>query len=464
MADYQRFVSYIYSYPGGVRDKNVGFAKVEIRTGEMRLNINLRGVYTDTPQMFGIHMLIDRDDSIPGRYRLMKVGDCIVNNGMASYAGIFNAGNIDNTGYASSDICGIAVANKGDRYYMMFSMWEDYDINPDVIEFAGNDVRKYDNKKISENKISGNNTSYVNISDYEQKMDSNNTCGINDTEKRLIYTTDNNPKMTEHNNSTNDRENRTDGLRAMESENNTLSTHDNGCNDNDCIRDYKNNTDSNESAFDELNNRDNDNKDSIKNINIDSIKDINIDSNIDINKEKSEASIVISENASEAGIENKPDNKGVANSGLRAERRHTKKTDCINRKSEPDSRIRQKYMNSNEQLYKKLYSRADYVDAFDDDYFYDCIEVTPQMLSKLPLKDKEIINNSFLIHGYYNFHHLLFGRVCDNENNTNYFIGVPGMYCNRERYMASMFGFSNFKKSHRSDYNNPYFGYWYQEI
>lgn len=25
MADYQRFVSYIYSYPGGVKDKNVGF-------------------------------------------------------------------------------------------------------------------------------------------------------------------------------------------------------------------------------------------------------------------------------------------------------------------------------------------------------------------------------------------------------------------------------------------------------
>ena len=44
MADYQRFVSYIYSYPGGVKDKNVGFAKVEVVRGEIRLNINL-GVY-----------------------------------------------------------------------------------------------------------------------------------------------------------------------------------------------------------------------------------------------------------------------------------------------------------------------------------------------------------------------------------------------------------------------------------
>jgi hypothetical protein len=42
MADYQRFVSYIYSYPGGVKDKNVGFAKVEVVRGEIRLNINLR--------------------------------------------------------------------------------------------------------------------------------------------------------------------------------------------------------------------------------------------------------------------------------------------------------------------------------------------------------------------------------------------------------------------------------------
>ena len=82
----------------------------------------------------------------------------------------------------------------------------------------------------------------------------------------------------------------------------------------------------------------------------------------------------------------------------------------------------------------------------------------------MPIQDKSIANNSFLIHGFYNFRHLLFGKVQENTNGTHYFIGVPGMYCNRERFMASMYGFGNFKKSHRSDYSNPYFGYWYQEI
>lgn len=417
MADYQRFVSYIYSYPGGVKDKNVGFAKVEVRSGEMRLNINLRGVYTDTPQMFGVHMLIDRDDAIPGRYRLMKVGDCLVNNGMASYAGIFNAGNIENSGYTSSDICGIAVANKGDRYYMMFSMWEDYDINPDVIEFAGSGVRKYGgNVEIegeSEDDIEGNGSGEI------RGLGKGYTEGSEGNKEDDVGSQDN---------------------RVSDGENGEVRYAEGGeGNKNGNVVNYASGSQCNKGNYDKrsgedmyVGERENDRNGGTRNRGKENTPDIHMQ-----NRYNEELQAMESE-------EDDTESCGCPNK------------DKVNEKTRQDA--------CNERLYKKLYSKADYVDAFDDDYFYDCIEVTPQMLSRLPLKDKEIINNSFLIHGYYNFHHLLFGRVCDNENNTNYFIGVPGMYCNRERYMASMFGFSNFKKSHRSDYNNPYFGYWYQEI
>jgi len=417
MADYQRFVSYIYSYPGGVKDKNVGFAKVEVRSGEMRLNINLRGVYTDTPQMFGVHMLIDRDDAIPGRYRLMKVGDCLVNNGMASYAGIFNAGNIENSGYTSSDICGIAVANKGDRYYMMFSMWEDYDINPDVIEFAGSGVRKYgENVEIegeSEDDIDSSGSGEI------RGLGKGYTEGSEGNKEDDVGSQDN---------------------RVSDGENGEVRYAEGGeGNKNGNVVNYASGSQCNKGNYDKrsgedryVGERENDRNGGTRNRGEENTPDIHMQ-----NRYNEELQAMESE-------EDDTESCGCPNK------------DKVNEKTRQDA--------CNERLYKKLYSKADYVDAFDDDYFYDCIEVTPQMLSRLPLKDKEIINNSFLIHGYYNFHHLLFGRVCDNENNTNYFIGVPGMYCNRERYMASMFGFSNFKKSHRSDYNNPYFGYWYQEI
>lgn len=417
MADYQRFVSYIYSYPGGVKDKNVGFAKVEVRSGEMRLNINLRGVYTDTPQMFGVHMLIDRDDAIPGRYRLMKVGDCLVNNGMASYAGIFNAGNIENSGYTSSDICGIAVANKGDRYYMMFSMWEDYDINPDVIEFAGSGVRKY-----------GGNVEIEGES--EDDIDSSGSGEIRGLGKGYTEGSEGNKE-----DDVGSQDNR-----VSDGENGEVRYAEGGeGNKNGNVVNYASGSQCNKGNYDKRSGedsyvaeREDDWNGGTRNRGKENTPDIHMQ-----NRYNEELQAMESE-------EDDTESCGCPNK------------DKVNEKTRQDA--------CNERLYKKLYSKADYVDAFDDDYFYDCIEVTPQMLSRLPLKDKEIINNSFLIHGYYNFHHLLFGRVCDNENNTNYFIGVPGMYCNRERYMASMFGFSNFKKSHRSDYNNPYFGYWYQEI
>lgn len=415
MADYQRFVSYIYSYPGGVKDKNVGFAKVEVRSGEMRLNINLRGVYTDTPQMFGVHMLIDRDDAIPGRYRLMKVGDCLVNNGMASYAGIFNAGNIENSGYTSSDICGIAVANKGDRYYMMFSMWEDYDINPDVIEFAGSGVRKY-----------GENVGIGGES--EDDIDSSGSGEIRGLGKGYTEGSEGNKE-----DDVGSQDNR-----VSDGENGEVRYAEGGeGNKNGNVVNYASGSQCNKGNYDKRSGEDR------------CVGECENDRNGGTrNRGK--------ENTPNIHMQNRYNEELQA---MESEEDDTESCGCpnkVNEKTRQDA--------CNERLYKKLYSKADYVDAFDDDYFYDCIEVTPQMLSRLPLKDKEIINNSFLIHGYYNFHHLLFGRVCDNENNTNYFIGVPGMYCNRERYMASMFGFSNFKKSHRSDYNNPYFGYWYQEI
>ena len=349
--------------------------------------------------MFGVHMLIDRDDAIPGRYRLMKVGDCLVNNGMASYAGIFNAGNIENSGYTSSDICGIAVANKGDRYYMMFSMWEDYDINPDVIEFAGSGVRKY-----------GENVGIGGKS--EDDIEGNVSGEIRESGKRDIEGGER------------DRRDNAGGQdnRVRNGENGEVRYAESGeGNKNGNVVNYASGSQCDKGNY-------------TADSNTSDISDYT-SGNSSIKKEKR-----ILENTPDIHMQNRYNEELQA---MESEEDDTESCGCPN-KDKVNEKTRQDACN--ERLYKKLYSKADYVDAFDDDYFYDCIEVTPQMLSRLPLKDKEIINNSFLIHGYYNFHHLLFGRVCDNENNTNYFIGVPGMYCNRERYMASMFGFSNFKK------------------
>ena len=69
------------------------------------------------------------------------------------------------------------------------------------------------------------------------------------------------------------------------------------------------------------------------------------------------------------------------------------------------------------------------------------------------------MNNSFVNHGYFNFHHLLLGKKDDNV----LVVGVPGVYNRREKMTASMLGFEKFKFSMRPDVKMNHFGYWYKE-
>ena len=54
---------------------------------------------------------------------------------------------------------------------------------------------------------------------------------------------------------------------------------------------------------------------------------------------------------------------------------------------------------SNMDQFEKLFIRADYVDAFDDDYFYDCMEISPEKVNSLKRKNQTIIDDSLHLHG-----------------------------------------------------------------
>lgn len=385
MADYKRLVSYIYAYPGGVRDKNVGFAKAEVRNGQFKLTVSVKGVYTDTPELFGVYVMVDGKKHQPGGFTLLKTGTVMVNQGIGQYQDLFNPMNINQSGYTFEDISGIALARENEDFYRMFSLWEDCILNTEDITFAqpeaaaaSNPVAQADSEEVS------------------VKEQVNRTAG-QEAERKSAEMSGN----------------------VRESETVRRNAED------------------------------------------------------------------VSENeVEEAAVTSKPETPESAQSAgqqadLQQETAQMKAQqvrameavqELLFRNTNPQGTMPQntKLQNAKPQeempAFEKVFINRDFIDAFEDDYFYDCVEVTPELLKQLPIEDDAVVNNSFLVHGYYNFKHILFGKVCENDNNTRYFIGVPGMYCNRERFMASMFGFCNFKKSHRSDYSNPYFGYWYQEI
>ena len=379
--DYQRLVSYIYSYPEGVKGRNVGLAKALVHQGQFKLNISLRGVKTDSPEMFGIYMMVT-----DGGYRLIKLGECLVKVGQMEYSGVFNPDNINETGYGFKDICGLAVAREDARYDCMMSMWKDEDVTPDMLVFSGMDAKKQVE---------------AGIVIKERMRQSDEEAKRQETAESSVVR----QEMAGYNAAMKERgQSESGGQQPVQSESAMLAGKS------EMVQ----------------------------------TKQIVVEEQQIVQTKQAEVaaeSVTMPENIKADGAAAK----------IPAETQHLQQKAHRANATQTDP-------------FEKLFVRADYIDAFDDDYFYDCIEVSPEKLKCLNQNEIDIAGNSFLLHGYYNFRHILFGRVRDNLDNTKYFVGVPGMYCNRERYMASMFGFNNFKKSHRSDYANPYFGYWYQEI
>ncbi len=84
-------------------------------------------------------------------------------------------------------------------------------------------------------------------------------------------------------------------------------------------------------------------------------------------------------------------------------------------------------------------------------------------LTCLPRHYWNLANNSFLLHGYYNYNHLLLV-----EEDGHYWLGVPGIYDPKEAHAAELFGFSKFTDAYNQQLElsddecsiQGTFGYW----
>ena len=88
-------------------------------------------------------------------------------------------------------------------------------------------------------------------------------------------------------------------------------------------------------------------------------------------------------------------------------------------------------------------------------------------ISILPRCEWKLANNNFLLHGYYNYRHLV---LIDEGNQLK--LGVPGIYHEREARAAATFGFPEFiaeadvnvtlEPQERNE--NQQFGYWCRQV
>lgn len=117
------------------------------------------------------------------------------------------------------------------------------------------------------------------------------------------------------------------------------------------------------------------------------------------------------------------------------------------------------------QLWENFRKRYPKIQAFDSANGCEILTVKPQDIGLLPRENWNYGNNSFLLHGYYNYRYLILARIGNEEQGrVRYILGVPGHYYSNEKYMASMFGFPHFVLAKKQPSQDGRFGYWYADI
>ena len=115
-----------------------------------------------------------------------------------------------------------------------------------------------------------------------------------------------------------------------------------------------------------------------------------------------------------------------------------------------------------EGIFRKLKKKLKIVYPFEGEEI-ECVRMQLNDLREFPKKYWYIGNNSFLLHGFFNYRHIIFGEM-EEDGRKAYLIGVPGVFQNQERIMAAMFGFPEFRTAKNTEYKTGNFGYWYRVI
>ena len=92
----------------------------------------------------------------------------------------------------------------------------------------------------------------------------------------------------------------------------------------------------------------------------------------------------------------------------------------------------------------------------------ECVGITPKELCQISPLLKEWEDNCFVQYGYNRFRHILLLRK--KGETESYFIGVPGMFWQREEQMAVTYGFDKFVPMRKKTAGYGDFGYWCQEV
>ena len=457
MADYRRLISYIYEYEGKQKGKNVGFAKLEARNGQCRINVNVKRIYMGG-NAIGAYLL-----GTGGRETFL--GNVFVRGGNGEFRANVDTKNVEGTGTGLDTYFGLSVHDVKNSWRCYKTIWEDAlaaeegntgenpvlsvpkftaemlpeaekEMTPQAVskvvkeieaEIAKEEERREQEEKTAhaaelrdeaqETEETSSAQGETTVQDDAEK-DEKPKQEENSEEHGMVY-------LSEETEEIDQAEEKTDRAEITEQPGESRQ---------DPMRSMKNATQN----------------------------PVGGQSVMSKSASSAEAQTQITAPASAAPCPSQPQNSQTA-------RTNAAPAPMVSPELENPEVLR--YLQETEdlaadpeKLWEELKKSYPKIQPFEYEDGCDILTIRPQDIGKLPRECWIHGNNSFLLHGYYNFRYLILVKLGGNKKKARYLLGVPGHYYSSEKYMATMFGFPNFVLSRRQPVGDGRFGYWYTDL
>lgn len=445
MSNYRRLISYIYAYEGGIKGRNIGYAKIEVRSGQCRIYVSVKKIYIGSNDI-GVYLLTPGSELLLGRI--------FIRNGTGEFRINIQAENIDGRGTTMDQCYGLTIHDVENTWQCYTTIWEDAVAHVAEVELAdvtAENARKreagqdnppaemkntadmppqlpisaeIERELIQEEERLNNAKPWraeETLEEAEKQPDVGADRGADEAVPEAVEPEDEIPRVTEP-------EVQSPGIDESEIQSSGINEPEIGTSE---IL-HKKAADSSQ-----------------KNI----LKVLQ-EAFIKVPREpSSKAPEMISEATQEISGTSRDD------------------VSLLSSVPEPEDPIRLEELDRLEKqeamqndIWSQMQRRYAKVLAFDYDNGCEILSIKPQDIGLLPREIWVYGNNSFLLHGYYNYRHLILAKLNNPQGNPRYLLGVPGHYFSNEKYMASMFGFPHFVLARKQPQGDGRFGYWYTDI
>lgn len=434
MSAYHRLISYIYAYEGGIKGKNTGFAKLETRGTSCRIQVSVRRVFAGGSPI-GVYLLAGQEE--------IRIGTLFVRGGNGEFRAVVNCENIEGSGCNMEECCGLTLHETDSAWRAYTTIWEDAVAHAAEVELAdvtAEKVREQEaEKEEATRKLAENVSGEVNSASVgKEKLDEASELTRSGEMESQDTSTETEKKEAVNINETDF------GISQPQPE--KLE---------DSNLEIFEDTETMEAVPDISETSDHQEAEVVQEAQTETPQESSQESNQEAQTEarRKDSQESTREVQKEALPDSPPDHQEAFQPGSQNQKQ-----------PQPDSSKEFPKEDPAESLWNRLRAAYPKVTAFECADGCEILVIKPQDIGLLPRENWVYGNNSFLLHGYYNYRYLILARLGKPGERGRYILGVPGHYGNNEKYMAAMFGFDRFVRSTRQPPRDSRFGYWYTDL